>query len=80
MADKGSLTRRNLGLLSLAALIILSTALVAIASWLEGSGAWRHPLHWLGTLDQEAAAGLMSDSAQVVAGMLAILITVVAIG
>ena len=79
MADKGSLTRRSLGLLSLAALIILSTALVAIASWLEGSGAWRHPLHWLGTLDQEAAAGLMSDSAQVVAGMLAILITVVAI-
>jgi len=79
MADMGSPTRRNLGLLSLASLIVLSAALVALASWLEGSGAWRHPLHWLGTLDQEAAASLMSDSAQVVAGMLAILITVVAI-
>jgi hypothetical protein len=79
MADTGSPARRHLGLLSLASLIVLSAALVALASWLEGSGAWRHPLHWLGTLDQEAAASLMSDSAQVVAGMLAILITVVAI-
>ena len=79
MADTVSLKRQSLGLLPFAALIVLSAALVAIASWLEGSGAWRHPLHWLGTLDQDAAASLMSDSAQVVAGMLAILITVVAI-
>ena len=79
MADTVLLKRQSLGLLPFAALIVLSAALVAIASWLEGSGAWRHPLHWLATLDQDAAASLMSDSAQVVAGMLAILITVVAI-
>ncbi|TFG86840.1 MAG: DUF2254 domain-containing protein [Chromatiales bacterium] len=79
MTDTASLKRQSLGLLPFAALIVLSVALVALASWIEGSGAWRHPVRWLGTLDQDATVSLMSDSAQVVAGMLAILITVVAI-
>ncbi len=70
---------RSGGLRSFAALLALGTLLLALASWLEGSGAWRHPLGWLATLDREAALSLLADSAQVVAGALAILITVVAI-
>ncbi len=64
---------------SFLALLALSAILVAFASWLEGSEIWRHPLEWLRTLDQEAKLALLSGSAQVVAGVLAILITVVAI-
>lgn len=70
---------RGAGLRGFAWLLALSTALLALASWLEGSAAWRHPLRWLATLDQSAALALLIAAAQVVAGMLAILITVVAI-
>jgi hypothetical protein len=61
------------------ALVVLSLLIVAVASWLEGSDIWRQPIEWLGTLDQGAALSLLSGSAQVIAGILAILITVVAI-
>jgi hypothetical protein len=66
-------------LTAFAALVVLSILIIALASWLEGSDIWRHPIEWLGTLDQGAALSLLSGSAQVVAGVLAILITVVAI-
>jgi hypothetical protein len=69
----------GIGLLFFAALLAMSAALVATAIWLEGSGAWEHPWQWLATLDQDAALSLLSGAAQVVAGVLAILITVVAI-
>lgn len=70
---------RGIGLRGFAWLVVLSAVLLAVASWLEGSMAWRHPLGWLATLDQSAALTLLIAAAQVVAGMLAILITVVAI-
>ncbi len=64
---------------SFVALFVLSTLLVALSGWLEGSGAWRHPLTWLATLDQDATLALLGGMAQIVAGALAILVTVVAI-
>jgi hypothetical protein len=75
----GELRGRNVGLRSFAALFALSAVLIALAGWLEGSDAWRHPLHWLETLDRDATLSLLGGAAQVVAGALAILITVVAI-
>jgi hypothetical protein len=60
-------------------LLALGLALLAVASWLEGSAAWRHPLRWLASLDSAAALAVLATSAQIVAGVLAILITVVAI-
>ena len=60
-------------------LLGLALVLLALASWLEGSGAWRHPLRWLASLDSAAALSVLAGSAQIVAGVLAILITVVAI-
>ena len=75
----GELPGRRTGLRSFAALFALSLVLVAFASWLEGSGAWRHPLLGLATLDQDATLTLLGGAAQVVAGALAILVTVVAI-
>lgn len=71
--------KRNAGLLFFAVLLASSAGLVAAASWLDGSGAWRHPLIWLATLGQAEALSLLSDAAQVLAGVLAILVTVVAI-
>lgn len=70
---------RSGGLRGFAWLLGFSVLLLALASWLEGSAAWRHPLRWLATLDQSAAQTLLTAAAQVVAGLLAILITVVAI-
>lgn len=70
---------RGVGLRAFAWLLALSAVLLVVASWLEGSAAWRDPLRWLGTLDQSAALTVLIAAAQVVAGMLAILITVVAI-
>jgi hypothetical protein len=72
-AERSAVARNFLLLLGLA------LALLGLASWLEGSGAWRHPLRWLETLDSEAALSVLAGSAQVVAGVLAILITVAAI-
>lgn len=78
-AEAGPGGNRAFALGAFLALGALSTALVVLASWLEGSDAWRHPLEWLATLDQDATLALLGGSAQVVAGVLAILITVVAI-
>jgi len=72
-------TNRTAGRLFFAVLLASSAGLIAAASWLDGSGAWRHPLIWLATLGQAEALSLLSDAAQVLAGVLAILVTVVAI-
>lgn len=79
MTQRSEQSDRGAGLRSFAALLGSSVLLLAVASWLEGSAAWRHPLQWLATLDQSAALAVLIAAAQVVAGMLAILITVVAI-
>ena len=71
--------KRHAGLLFFAALLASSAGLIAAAGWLDGSGAWRHPLIWLATLGQAEALSVLSDAAQVLAGVLAILVTVVAI-
>jgi hypothetical protein len=71
--------RRRGGLLSFLALLAFSTALVVLAAWLEGSAALRHPLAWLAGLNQDAALSLLGSAAQVLAGVLSVLITVVAI-
>ena len=79
-AQLGPLPKQgHAGLLFFAALLACSAGLIAVAGWLEGSGAWRHPLIWLATLGQAEALALLSDAAQVLAGVLAILVTVVAI-
>lgn len=62
-----------------ALLLALSVLLLGLAAWLEGSAAWPHPVRWLATLEQSAALAVLIAAAQIVAGMLAILITVVAI-
>ena len=71
--------KRHAGLLFFLLLLVSSLVLIAAAGWLDGSDAWRHPLLWLATLDQAEALSLLSGAAQVLAGVLAILITVVAI-
>ncbi|HEY8121860.1 MAG TPA: DUF2254 family protein [Myxococcota bacterium] len=77
--DEASEREGGLGLGVFLALAALAAALLALASWLEGSAAWRNPLHWLSTLDSSAALAVLAGAAQIVAGVLAILITVVAI-
>jgi hypothetical protein len=79
VATEAGERERSAGLRSFALLVLASALLLAAASWLEGSGAWRHPLRWLGSLDSAAALAILGGSAQIVAGVLAILITVVAI-
>ena len=71
--------RRRGGLLFFVMLLAVSAVLIAAAAWLDGSDAWRHPLLWLATLGQAEALSLLSGAAQVLAGVLAILVTVVAI-
>jgi len=70
---------RSNGLSSFGLLLVFTFALLALASWLEGSAWWRHPLGWLASLETAGALALLAGTAQVVAGVLAILITVVAI-
>lgn len=70
---------RHAGLRGFAVLLGLAALLLALTGWLEGIDAWRHPLRWLASLDNEGALAVLSGSAQIVAGVLAILITVVAI-
>jgi hypothetical protein len=70
---------RHAGLRGFAVLLGLAVLLLALALWLEGSDAWRHPLRSLASLDNAGALALLAGSAQVVAGVLAVLITVVAI-
>lgn len=79
MAIEPEQRESSTGLRGFAVLLVLALLLLALASWLEGSAAWRHPLQWLGTLDSAAALAVLAGSAQIVAGVLAILITVVAI-
>ncbi|HSC06540.1 MAG TPA: DUF2254 family protein, partial [Steroidobacteraceae bacterium] len=71
--------KRRAGLLFFLLLLVSSVVLIAAAGWLDGSDAWRHPLLWLATLGQAEALSLLSGAAQVLAGVLAILVTVVAI-
>jgi quinoprotein glucose dehydrogenase len=55
-------------------------ALLALAAWLESpAGNVRFPLEWLAALDADQAASLLGVAAQLVAGVLAIVITVAAI-
>jgi quinoprotein glucose dehydrogenase len=69
---------RDLG--GLSALILVALALLALAIWLESPpGHARNPLEWLASLDSERAGGLLGVAAQLVAGVLAIVITVAAI-
>jgi hypothetical protein len=79
VAESDERRERSAGLRGFAVLLGLAAGLLAVASWLEGSDAWRHPLLWLASLDGDAALAVLAGSAQIVAGVLAILITVVAI-
>ena len=67
-------------LAGLSGLIVVAVALLALAIWLESPpGVTPGPVEWLGRIDAGAVAGLMGVSAQLVAGVLAIVITVAAI-
>jgi hypothetical protein len=68
-------------LVPFAALLALALALFAVTSWIEGtSGIWRQGIHvWLARLDASSALETLSNAAEVVAAVLAIAITVVAI-
>lgn len=63
-----------------AALLAASLLLLAVSSLLEGLGGfWSKPGDWLARLDPATALDTLSNAAEVVAGVLAIAITVVAI-
>jgi quinoprotein glucose dehydrogenase len=67
-------------LAGLSGLILVAVALLALAIWLESEPGRTHgPFEWLGRIDGGAVAGLMGVAAQLVAGVLAIVITVAAI-
>jgi quinoprotein glucose dehydrogenase len=69
---------RDLG--GLAGLLAVALALLALAIWLETPPALhRGGLAWLAALEPERAADLLGVAAQLVAGVLAIVITVAAI-
>ncbi len=72
---------RLVGLATFAVLLGAALVLFAVTSWLEGvSGAWRHGLYlWIQRLDTSSALDTLSNAAEVVAAVLAIAITVVAI-
>ncbi|HEY2389449.1 MAG TPA: DUF2254 family protein [Candidatus Binatia bacterium] len=60
--------------------LVIAFALLAVASWLESPpGHYRGPINWLETLSADRAETLLGVAAQLVAGVLAILITVAAI-
>ena len=67
-------------LVAFAALLAASLLLLAVSSLLEGLGGfWSKPGDWLARLDPATALDTLSNAAEVVAGVLAIAITVVAI-
>ena len=67
-------------LVAFALLLVASLLLLALSSLLEGLGGfWSHPGDWLSRLDPATALDTLSNAAEVVAGVLAIAITVVAI-
>src|SRR5262245_412564 len=69
---------RDLG--GLAALVLVALALLALSIFLESPpGHAIGPFEWLASLDADRAASLLGVSAQLVAGVLAIVITVAAI-
>ena len=69
---------RDLG--GLAALVLVALALLALSIWLESPpGHAVGPFEWLASLDADRAASLLGVAAQLVAGVLAIVITVAAI-
>jgi quinoprotein glucose dehydrogenase len=69
---------RDLG--GLGALILVALVLLAVAIWLESPpGRSVAPFEWLASLDSERAGGLLGVASQLVAGVLAIVITVAAI-
>ena len=75
--SKSSLAR---DLLPFAPLLVLALALFVLASWLESApGVSYQPTEWLARLDHATAADLLGVAAQLVAGVLAIVITVAAI-
>jgi len=60
--------------------LAIAFALLVLASWLESPpGSYRGPVTWLETLPADRAGTLLGVAAQLVAGVLAILITVAAI-
>ena len=72
---------RFIGPLTFGVLFGVSVLLFATTSWLEGvQGVWRHGLYlWIARLDTGSALNTLSNAAEVVAAVLAIAITVVAI-
>ncbi len=69
---------RDLG--GLSALILVALALLVLSIWLESPpGHSLGPHEWLASLDADRAANLLGVAAQLVAGVLAIVITVAAI-
>jgi hypothetical protein len=68
-------------LLAFAALAFATVTLLAVSSGLSGAGvaALRDPIDWLTRLDPGAAFDTLSNAAEVIAGVLGIAITVVAI-
>lgn len=73
-----SLRQASIALLVLTGLVV---ALLGISALLGGVGlaAIAHPVHWLAELERADASGKLSDAAAVVAGVLGIAITVVAL-
>jgi uncharacterized membrane protein len=67
-------------LAGLSGLIVVAVLLLTLAIWLESApGVAPGPFEWLARIEGDAVAGLMGVSAQLVAGVLAIVITVAAI-
>ena len=69
---------RDLG--GLSALLVVALVLLVLSIWLESPpGHSRGPFEWLASLEADRAAGLLGVASQLVAGVLAIVITVAAI-
>ena len=67
-------------LMPILAMVLVAVALLVVASWLESTpGADHDPRGWLRRLEHGSAASLLGVAAQLVAGVLAIAITVAAI-
>jgi hypothetical protein len=68
-------------LIAFLSLLLAALVLGAVSAWLQGSGLsiLSDPLVWLTRLDPDTAASSLSDAAQLVANVVAIAITVVAI-
>ncbi len=72
---------RSLPALAFGGILALAVAVFAVAVWLEGFAEifFGEPAAWWSRLDRETALDAISSAAEVVAGVLAIAITVVAI-